>query len=153
MRSETLLRFRRRPVVTGLVWRTALAAAALACGDSLTEPAIPVEPAGIAGRVTSIVPTGNFSGRVLVEAVPGQPNVGAKVLVTVTGETNVFVPRSGDRPGFVAAGQFRTLATGQWVRVWFGGPLADSYPQQGVASNIAVDSLGVSISQSRVTGR
>ena len=137
-------RCRRWAVNAGL----ALAAlGAPACSDSPTAPTIPGIPPDITGRITSIVPTGSFSGQVLVEALPGQPNVGRKGLVAINGSTVVFVLKSGDASGFDSNGEFRNLATGQWVRVWYAGPVMDSYPEQGTAATLVVDSLGVTVNQ------
>jgi Protein of unknown function (DUF3221) len=118
---------------------------ALACSDSPTTPVIPDTPAGIAGRVTSIVSTGNFSGRILVEFNPGSPNTGPKALVNVTGTTQVFVVRTGNSAAYDDNGEFRSFAVGQWVRVWFTGPVQESYPVQGTAGTVVIDSLGVSV--------
>lgn len=117
----------------------------VACTDAPTATSIPAASPGISGRITSVVPTGTFSGRVLVEFAPGQPNTGPKALVTITGTTTVFVVRSGNA-GFDPNGEFRSLTAGQWVRVWFTGPVAESYPVQGTAGSIAIDSLAQSIS-------
>ncbi len=114
-----------------------VAASALSCRDSSTEPLIPVEPPGISGRITVVTPRDNFRGTVLVEFDPTSTNSGPKALTTVTGATIIVRP-AGDEA------DFRALATGQWVRVWFTGPVAESYPVQGTARAIAIDSAAVS---------
>jgi hypothetical protein len=144
MRSETLLSSRRLSALR-LARGVLVAALLAACSDSPTTPAIPDTPAGIAGRVTSIVSTGNFSGRVLVEFNPGSPNTGPKALVNVTGTTKVFVVRTGNSTAYDGNGEFRSFAVGQWVRVWFTGPVQESYPVQGTAGTVVIDSLGVSV--------
>lgn len=145
MGSETLYRHLPNPAMKrGL--RTLAAVLLLSCSDSPTAPGIPGTQPGIRGRVTSIVPTGTFSGLVLVEENPGQPNIGAKSLVTVTGSTAIFVARSGTPTEYDADGEFRALATGQWVRVWFRGTPTNDYPAEGTAGTFVVDSSGVTVS-------
>ncbi|MCC6242827.1 MAG: DUF3221 domain-containing protein [Gemmatimonadaceae bacterium] len=117
----------------------------VACTDAPTAASIPAASPGISGRITSIVQTGTFSGRVLVEFAPNQPNTGPKALVTVTGTTTIFVVRQGNS-AYDPNGEFRSLTAGQWVRVWFNGPVAESYPVQGTAGSIAIDSTGQSVS-------
>jgi hypothetical protein len=63
----------------------------------------------------------------------------------VTGTTNIFVVRSGNVSLFDSNGEFRSLALGQWVRVWFNGPVAESYPVQGTAGTVVIDSLAISV--------
>jgi hypothetical protein len=47
-------------------------------------------------------------------------------------------------PGNIEA-DFRAVRVGQWVRVWTTGTIADSYPAQGIASAVAIDSLGTGV--------
>lgn len=144
MRSETLLTRRRLPALRWI--RGALVAVVVAaCSDSPTAPVIPSTPAGIAGRITSVVPNGHFSGRVLVEFDPISPNAGPKAIVTVDGATDIFVVKSGVTTAYENTGEFRSLAVGQWVRVWFRGAVAESYPVQGTGATVVVDSLGVGV--------
>jgi len=129
-------------------WRrlfAGLLVSAIACGDAPTAPTVPSSPEGIAGRITSVVATGNFSGRILVEFNPSSATSGPKALVTVTGTTTIFVVRSGNVSLFDSNGEFRSLALGQWVRVWFNGPVAESYPVQGTAGTVVIDSLAISV--------
>lgn len=116
-----------------------------ACSDAPTAPVVPSTPAGIAGRITSVVPTGNFSGRVLVEFDPLSPNSGPKAIVAVDGITAIFVVKSGANTAYENTGEFRSLAVGQWVRVWFRGAVMESYPIQGTGATVVVDSLGVGV--------
>jgi hypothetical protein len=113
--------------------------AAFACGGNTpTAPKVPTTTADIAGRVTFIAASGNYAGSIRVEAIPTSPTTGAKALVTVVNATNIFLI---DRK----EGDFRAFSSGQWVRVWFNGPVALSYPVQGTAATIAIDSAGVGI--------
>jgi len=115
-----------------------LAVISLACSDSDEKPTEPTTPAGITGRITSTFPTGPYRGVIRVEFDPDNPNEGPKALVNVTTATTIFTV-DGDE------GEFRNLANGIWVRVWFDGPVMESYPVQGTAGTIVIDSLGSSV--------
>jgi hypothetical protein len=110
---------------------------ASACGSD-ASPTVPSRNADIAGRVTAVTPSGNFRGTVLVEANPSAPNGDAKALVTVASNSIVLTVAGTE-------GEFRSLALGQWVRVWFTGPVLESYPVQGTAATVKIDSAGVSV--------
>lgn len=90
----------------------------------------------MAGRVTAITQSGANFGTVRIEAVPGSATNGPKAVASVDAVT-VVLDRDGKR------GDFRTLAAGQWVRVWFDGAILQSYPVQGFANTIKIDSLGI----------
>jgi hypothetical protein len=118
-----------------------LAASLIACGgDGTTTPTVPTESAGIAGRITSVVALGNYAGTIRVEAEPTSPTSGAKAMVTVVNASTILTL---DRK----EGDFRSLSTGQWVRVWFSGAVALSYPVQGTAATVVIDSAGTSVNK------
>lgn len=129
-----------RPII-GFVLCAAICAAASSCGDSAGLPTEPTAPVGIAGRITSVVPSGNFRGTILVEFDPSSPSSGPKALVTVTGASIILLVSRDE-------GEFRALQLGQWVRVWFDGPVAESYPVQGTAATVVIDSAGASVLRS-----
>jgi hypothetical protein len=113
-----------------------LAALVLACSeDSNNSPSEPTTPAGITGVITSTFTTGIARGVIRVEFSPSNANEGPKALVNVTPTTTIFLLNKEE-------GEFRNLATGIWVRVWFDGPVMESYPVQGTAGTIVIDSLG-----------
>ena len=123
---------------------SALAGVALlvlgACSDSSDDkPTEPTTPAGITGRITSVFPTGPFKGTIRVEFNPGNPNDGPKAIVNVTTLTTILTVARDEV-------DFRSLSNGIWVRVWFDGAVAESYPLQGTAGTITIDSLGSSVS-------
>jgi len=62
--------------------------------------------------------------------VSGSPKAVARV------DDFAFVTLPGN-----AEGDYRSLATGQWVRLWFDGAVMESYPVQGIARAVAIDSL------------
>jgi hypothetical protein len=108
------------------------------CSDAEDSPSEPTTQAGITGRITSNFPTGVARGVIRVEFDPSNANEGPKALVTVTPATAIF-KLSRDQ------GEFRDLSNGIWVRVWFDGAVMESYPVQGTAGTIVIDSLGSSV--------
>jgi len=124
--------------MTRFVVGTLVAVAPLACSadKNASTPTEPNSAPYMAGRVTAITQTGANFGTVRIEAVPGTASNGPKAVATVDAVT-VVLSRDGKR------GEFRTLAAGQWVRVWFDGAILETYPVQGFANTIKIDSLGV----------
>lgn len=117
-------------IATGLL----LLAGVVACG-----PKFPTDPPGIEGIITN-AQAGGDSVTILVEVptdeLPGPASslIGIdKASVAVTTETLLY-DTDGDPV------QMSRLDTGRRVRVWFSGPVAESYPVQGTAS--AVQLLG-----------
>lgn len=113
--------------------------ASLGCGDDSAAPTVPSGPAGITGRVTAVVAAGSYTGTIKVEAIPGNPNAGDKAIVTVPTSATILSVQRQDV-------DFRALSPGQWVRVWFIGPVAESYPVQGRAATVVIDSAGIGVS-------
>ena len=108
-----------------------------ACGgNGITEPTVPATAAYMSGRITSVVQNGAFAGTIRVEALPASANAGLKALARVDAVTVVLNVEG-------KVGEFRSLAVGQWVRLWFDGAIAESYPVQGTAGTVKIDSLGV----------
>lgn len=107
-----------------------------ACGSATTEPTIPATAPYMSGRITSVVQSSAFAGTIRVESIPSNANAGLKALARVDAVTVVL---SVDGK----AGEFRSLAVGQWVRLWFDGAIAESFPVQGTAGTVKIDSLGV----------
>lgn len=105
----------------------------LACGAPDVE--LPRGPASIAGRVTAVQRAGEQIGAIRVELRPADSTGSPKAVVRVTQGTEILTLAS-------ARADFGTLRVGQWVRVWFTGPVRESYPVQADAATIVVDSLG-----------
>ena len=93
----------------------------------------PTSPAGITGEITNVEPS-ERPGVVCTMLVEGgkQPAgaVSDKAMVTVTDETRIT--RADEREGA------QSLAVGMTVRVWFEGPVAESYPVQGTAGFVEI---------------
>jgi hypothetical protein len=128
-----------RPGARGALPRVmGIMAAALAlgtgCGDSPTGTGFPSDTPYIAGRVTSVTVTSDRAVSVRVEANPAELSGSPKAVFRVDDFTLVQLP------GNIEA-DFSAVAMGQWVRVWTTGAVTDSYPAQGTASAVAIDSL------------
>lgn len=85
---------------------------------------IPSEAPSIAGVITEIDPT----RRVRVE----DSESGKKAVVRITAETRIL-DRNGEARSDAA------LSVGQAVRVWFVGPVAESFPVQATAGILVID--------------
>lgn len=114
-----------------------LAAVLLATAVALSgcAPAVPSDPPGITGTVTSLTPgEADTLMTILVEVPDGEtpdPSfVSDKASVRITTETDVF--DIGGNPA--DAGD--VLRPGIAVSVWFTGAVAESYPVQGTASAV-----------------
>ena len=114
----------------------ACAATVASCGGDGGAPTEPKTAPYMAGRITSVTQASTFSGSIRVEAIPSSPNAGLKAVARIDGVTTVLLIDSKE-------GEFRSLAVGQWVRLWLDGEILESYPVQGVAGTVKIDSLGV----------
>jgi hypothetical protein len=94
---------------------------------------IPAGEASIEGRVTAVVRSGERIGSIRVETVPSDESGSPKAVARIT-QASVVRDASGE------PADFNALAVGQWVRVWFTGPVAESYPVQANAQFVVVDS-------------
>lgn len=92
------------------------------------QEALPQKPPGIVGTITTVDEGG---ARVLVEAKPGEKSGSDKAMVRITKATRVC-----DAEGEPLANG--SLKAGQRVRVWFKGPVAESYPVQGTGAVVQV---------------
>ena len=126
---------RRTATITAVIAMTLLTVPACG-GNGTTEPTVPATAAYMSGRITSVVQSGAFTGTIRVEAIPASANAGLKALAKVDAVTVVLSVEG-------KVGEFRSLAVGQWVRLWFDGAIAESYPVQGTAGTVKIDSLGV----------
>lgn len=88
---------------------------------------IPRTAPSIIGQVTAItLPT------VLVEENPGPTQESAKASVRITDKTQVLHPDKG-------VADITQLRVGQHVKVWFTGPVMESYPVQAVGGVIVIE--------------
>lgn len=105
----------------------------LSAGMAGCGPSVPEEPPGIEGVATS-VDRSDGQLTVLVEVPAGVDAVGFvsdKASVRVLPETLVFAPDGSE-------GDIGLIEEGVGIRVWFEGPVAESYPVQGTAGAVQV---------------
>jgi len=57
-----------------------------------------------------------------------------RYVVTITDKTMIF-EQEGDKLRHVSFGAFETK---QWVRIWFSGPVMESWPKQAAAGQIVI---------------
>ena len=118
------------------MFRKSLLLIAITVACRVSAPKIPDAPASIAGRVTAVQQSGDSVRSVRVEAQPAASTGSAKAVVRITQSTTVIgSPATG-------TADFTALRAGQWVRVWFVGPVRESYPVQANAGTIVIDSIG-----------
>jgi Protein of unknown function (DUF3221) len=105
-----------------------LSAAAL----GVAAPALAQSPGNsIRGEITSVSRSAEV---VLVEEDPSDESGSAKGEFAVDGETEILEQRDGD----LAPVAFEELRVGQVVEATYSGPVAESYPTQGVAGRIVI---------------
>jgi beta-N-acetylhexosaminidase len=111
----------------------ALAVAALATSSCASSSGLPTEPVGIIGQVVSLVPGDGRPDSIRVDGPVGQPAGAAadKAQVSILTSTQFFDAK-GKR------GDPATIKVGTPVRVWFEGPVAESYPVQGSAKAVEI---------------
>jgi len=107
---------------------TVVLATLVGCASTVPADA----PGVIVGTVTSLVPGDDRPASILVEE-PAPPADGTldKAQVTIAPSTQFFGP-----DGAEAAAS--TIVKGASVKVWFEGPVAESYPVQGTARAVQV---------------
>jgi hypothetical protein len=105
-----------------------LSAAAL----GVAAPALAQSPGNsIRGEITSMSRSAEV---VLVEEDPSDESGSAKGEFAVDGETEILEQRDGD----LAPVAFEELRVGQVVEATYSGPVAESYPTQGIAGRIVI---------------
>lgn len=106
------------------------------CLSAATDPSISDATAAITRTTPSII--GQVTAVVLpvivVEERPPEPHGSAKAVVRITDGTQVLLRGQG----FVGA---KELRLGQQVKVWFTGPVMESYPLQATAGVIAIEPI------------
>ena len=106
---------------------------AILLGCTPTTPRAAVGPPSIEGRVTAVDQAGERIGSIRVEANPSESSGSDKAVVRITQGTEIV---RGDS----TRGHFNGFSRGQWVRVWFTGPVRESYPVQADAARVQIDS-------------
>jgi hypothetical protein len=117
----------RRSETRGLALLVALGMALAAAAPALAEP----PENSIRGSITEVSRSAEV---VLVEEDPSEESGSAKGEFAVTEETEILEQRGGD----LAPVSFENLRVGQMVEATYAGPVAESYPTQGVAGRIVI---------------
>jgi beta-N-acetylhexosaminidase len=107
-----------------------LFAIVVACAAPVSRA--PAGPPSIQGRVTAVDRAGERIGSIRVEANPSESSGSDKAVVRITQGTEIVRADSG-------RADFNALSSGQWVRVWFTGPVRESYPLQADAARVEID--------------
>jgi hypothetical protein len=103
-----------------------------ALGVVLASPALAQSPENsIRGEITEVSRSAEV---VLVEEDPSDETGSAKGEFAVDDETEILEQRDGD----LAPASFEDLRVGQMVEATYSGPVAESYPTQGVAGRIVI---------------
>jgi hypothetical protein len=103
-----------------------------ALGMALATPALAQSPENsIRGEITELSRSAEV---VLVEEDPSDESGSAKGEFAVDGETEILERRDGG----MAPVAFEELRVGQVVEATYSGPVAESYPTQGVAGRIVI---------------
>ena len=101
-------------------------------GMALAAPALARSPeTSIRGEITELSRSAEV---VLVEEDPSDESGSAKGEFAVDGETEILEQRDGG----LAPAAFEELRIGQMVEATYSGPVAESYPTQGVAGRIVI---------------
>ena len=89
------------------------------------------------GFITEITPlrAQGMVGQILVESHADK--LVNKWWVTIKIDTMIF----RDEGGKLSRVDFQDFAKQQWVKVWFDGPVAESFPMQGRASQIVITAV------------
>lgn len=98
------------------------------CAPAKPDPELPTSPPYIRGVITAI-----DGSQIRVEQNPTSSTGAAKAVLRLTPETQILW-RSGE------VADRRDLRLGARVSAWVVGPLLESYPVQGTASTVMIES-------------
>ena len=120
-----------RSVIVPLLIAAILVGVLTACA-----PSVPSEPPGITGAVTSLAAGDGRPASFLVEGPNPQPSgaIADKAQVNIPPATMFF----GADGNATSLDSISRIAKGTRVRVWFQGPVAESYPVQGSAKAVQI---------------
>ena len=109
-----------------------VAALGVALTVALAAPALAQSPEnGIRGEITEVSRSAEV---VLVEEDPSDESGSAKGEFAVDPQTEILEQQDGD----LAPVAFEELRVGQMVEATYSGPVAESYPTQGIAGRIII---------------
>jgi len=129
--NATRTRHTLAPIIA-IVLLGALALASLA--GCATTSTVPSDPPGITGEIVYVAVSTDPTSLATITVQGGKQPAGAvsdAAVVTVTKDTAVFDSEGKSAPP-------ESLTVGTTVRVWFTGPVAESYPVQGRALAVQI---------------
>jgi hypothetical protein len=90
--------------------------------------------ADLIGFITETRPNGegDIVGQINVESHADK--IVSKYIITITDETLIFQQDGND----LRRTAFKTLENKQWVKIWFTGPVTESFPVQGTAGQVVI---------------
>jgi hypothetical protein len=90
--------------------------------------------ADLIGFITETRPNGegDIVGQINVESHADK--IVSKYIITITDETLIFQQDGND----LRRTAFKTLENKQWVKIWFTGPVTESFPAQGTAGQVVI---------------
>jgi hypothetical protein len=112
-----------------------LLAALMVVSPGCASTAKPMETeADLIGFITEIRPNGegDILGQIDVESHADK--IVSKYVITITNETLIFQQDGND----LRRAAFETLENKQWVKIWFTGPVTESFPVQGTAGQVVI---------------
>jgi hypothetical protein len=112
-----------------------LAIVSIMVTSSCTSAAEPLaRPADFIGFITEIhqVAAKDIQGTITVESHADK--LVTRYLVTIKDETLIF-RQDGENYSRAA---LKTLETKQWIKIWFTGPIMESFPMQGTAEQVVI---------------
>jgi hypothetical protein len=137
LRNSTKVKFLKRCLVKHirLFVLVGLLVALMAVSPGCASTAKPMETeADLIGFITETRPNGegDILGQINVESHADK--IVSKYIITITDETLIF-QQDGDDLRRTA---FKTLENKQWVKIWFTGPVTESFPVQGTAGQVVI---------------
>lgn len=108
----------------------------LAVSPGCAPAAKPLETeADFLGFITEIHPDrkGDILGQISVESHADK--IVSKYIVTIIDETLIF-RQDGDN---LRQADFKAFENKQWVKIWFAGPVLESFPVQATAGQVVVE--------------
>jgi len=112
-----------------------LLVALMAVSPGCASTAQPMETeADLIGFITEIRPDGEGDNLGQINVESHADKIVSKYVITITYETLIF-QQDGDDLRRTA---FETVENKQWVKIWFAGPVMESFPVQGTAGQVVI---------------
>jgi len=102
--------------------------------DCASAPKPIEKEADFIGFITEIHPNGerDVLGQIFVESHADK--IVTRYVITITDETLIFRQDGNDLRRIA----FQALENKQWVKIWFTGPIMESFPVQGTAGQVVI---------------